>query len=320
MQEKSHAVYHLQTHLPNEHNVYFESDKIEEALQQSIERDSMLTGWFTLNQIDQNAHRFRYTEIPHHYVWDRSQYKWKLRKQLTSKIVTRLYACSPQQGEVFYLRMLLLHVTGCKSFEDVRTYNGILHETFQATCIARGLLKDDNEWINCLTEACSYQMPGQLRLLFATICLENTPAYPKILWTDFSSHMIEDYTNQNLDYDFAINLALEDINRIFKKFGKKNQDFGLDMPMVLERLLNDGSKFSKETNREEAKKMIPQLNKEQSEIFTEIINVVLDGKLSTNCFFIDGPGGTGKTFLIKVSNKLKKYSNDIYRNLNFRIS
>jgi hypothetical protein len=37
------------------------------------------------------------------------------------KAISRVYSVSVQNAELFYLRLLLFNVTGCTSFEDIRT-------------------------------------------------------------------------------------------------------------------------------------------------------------------------------------------------------
>ena len=54
-----------------------------------------------------------------------------------------MYYCNPFAGERYYLRLLLTVIRGAQSFQHLRTVDGILHPTFQATCVARGLLEDD---------------------------------------------------------------------------------------------------------------------------------------------------------------------------------
>ena len=56
-------------------------------------------------------------------------------------------------GELYYLRMLLTVCRGCKSFEDLRSFDGQVFPTFKEACNARGLLQDDAEWCFCLKEA-----------------------------------------------------------------------------------------------------------------------------------------------------------------------
>lgn len=75
-----------------------------------------------------------------------------------------MYTCNIKQYEKYCLRLLLLKVVGCQSWEDVRTVNGIVHETFESAALARKLIGSD-EHISCLAEAATTQMPHQLRLL-----------------------------------------------------------------------------------------------------------------------------------------------------------
>jgi hypothetical protein len=41
-----------------------------------------------------------------------------------------------------------------------------VHPTFKATCFARGLLQDDAEWDQCLSEVAGVQLPKSLRQFF----------------------------------------------------------------------------------------------------------------------------------------------------------
>ena len=79
-----------------------------------------------------------------------------------------MYFILPNAGEQFYLRILLTvicykrylsftyhkgitfsnQIKGATSQKDLHTIDGVLYLTFQQTCLALGLLKDDREW-NC---------------------------------------------------------------------------------------------------------------------------------------------------------------------------
>ena len=71
----------------------------------------------------------------------------------------RLYGVHPAAGERFVLRILLNKVPGSTCFDDLKTYNDVVHLTFRDACVARGLLESAEEWIKCLEEANVYQMP-----------------------------------------------------------------------------------------------------------------------------------------------------------------
>ena len=57
--------------------------------------------------------------------------------------------------ETYALRILLHHVRGPKCFDDLRKVDGVLMETFQKACQKLGLLEDDMEVQQAMTEACS---------------------------------------------------------------------------------------------------------------------------------------------------------------------
>ena len=58
-----------------------------------------------------------------------------------------MWSASPFNGERDYLRLLLTVVRGPRSFEDLRTVDGVQYPTFKGACIALRLLEDDGEWI-----------------------------------------------------------------------------------------------------------------------------------------------------------------------------
>ena len=67
--------------------------------------------------------------------------------------------------------MLLMIVKGAMSYADIRTYNGIVYETFKEACAARGLLTDDNEWYKTFEEATDWATAPQLRSHVGISCV-----------------------------------------------------------------------------------------------------------------------------------------------------
>ena len=124
---KSHVIYRLPVHLPDFQKVYFRPGTEEEALARST--TTQLIAWFDLNQCDSAANQYLYVEIPNHYVYikNKNEAKWKERRRGGDKVISRMYSASPLDREKFALRCLLLHVKGAASYEDLRTYNTILH-------------------------------------------------------------------------------------------------------------------------------------------------------------------------------------------------
>ncbi|KAG8177717.1 hypothetical protein JTE90_008341 [Oedothorax gibbosus] len=66
-----------------------------------------------------------------HYVYEKNTTKWKRRQRGSQQVIGRMPVVSVQDAERFYLRMLLLRQPGAVGFEDIRTVDGIVCETFQ---------------------------------------------------------------------------------------------------------------------------------------------------------------------------------------------
>ena len=154
-------------------------------------KNTTLLAWFKLNQVDADAWMLKYHEIPEHYVWNQVQHRWTKSKR--GRCIDHLYTTNPSQGERHYLLILLHHIPGAKSFEDLKlSSDGMLLSTFNETAIAYGLLESDTEWDNCLSEASISFMPKQLRSLFVTILIFGQPAKPWDLWEKYKEVMGED--------------------------------------------------------------------------------------------------------------------------------
>ncbi|XP_071704160.1 uncharacterized protein [Rutidosis leptorrhynchoides] len=132
------SVIKLSYHLPNQQSVTLhDSQKLPALLQRQSIKETMFTQWFELNKEDLLARTLTYAKIPIHYVWNQDAKMWMPRK-LRSCIGRIVYA-HPTSGELYYLRMLLNIVKGPRSFEELRTVNGILQPTFKDACFAYGL-------------------------------------------------------------------------------------------------------------------------------------------------------------------------------------
>src|SRR5258708_29858268 len=107
-------------------------------------------------------------------VWNKDRLVWTVRQR--SFQIGRIYYAHPSSGEHFYLHLLLTVVKGATSFEDLRTFQRILHPTFREACIAQGLLKDDNDWHQCLEEAKHMAVTRQIQHIFVSILKDCTPA------------------------------------------------------------------------------------------------------------------------------------------------
>ncbi|XP_057338433.1 uncharacterized protein LOC130676299 [Microplitis mediator] len=166
LQDKSHSIIRLPVHLPNEQNITINDDCNDNELRDALQKQTMLIDYFSLNKRDLSARQYLYSDTPFHYVFKKqngtTMSSWQPRKKHFN-VIGRMYSVSPTQIELFHLRLLLVNVKGATSFEDLRTVNGIMYDTFVATCLAAGLIEDDQEWKRTMSEVVVWIMPRQLR-------------------------------------------------------------------------------------------------------------------------------------------------------------
>jgi hypothetical protein len=174
---RSPSVQRLAVHLPEKQLITFrDDDDLQQVLDQAVSHVITLVTWFWENAINPAAHNYKYVDFSQYYTWDTSAHKWNVRKTTTGAI-GRLYMVQPLEGECYYLRILLTHVRGASSFDDLKTVGNHICGSFKEACIRLGFLQDDTEWDACLSKASCMRMG----LLFVTILLFCHPAAPEVL-------------------------------------------------------------------------------------------------------------------------------------------
>ena len=262
-------------------------------MERAASKDTTLTAWFKLNSKDPDARQYLYHDIPHHFVFERNGI-WKRRLQ-GENVIGRMYSVSPSDVERYHLRLLLLHVPGACSFDDLKTVDGQVCQTFMEAARRRGLLLDDTEYERCMTEAVLFQMPQQLRTLFCVILLYCNPTKPIDLWNSFKGHMAEDFM-QHADAETAETMTFYAIEEKLEVQGRRCSDFGIPSPTTAPYTFE-----SKIINKEEelriGQEMYSILNQDQRSAVDEVLAAHHNQSTNDSCLFIDGPGGTGKTYL-----------------------
>jgi hypothetical protein len=285
----------------------------------------MLTAYFKLNQSDsekQVEHRqvqhLHYQDIPSLYTYDTRKEEWIHRMKTvpatpshnylsnSKQVLSRMYTCSPQNIELYCLRKLLLHVTAPISFDDLKTdQDGQIHHTFKESAIAHGLFSQDTEWGQCLAEASLTCMPTQMLELFSIILIHCNPTDPNQLWEANKQHFYRQEPNASGETNHVeVFHAYHKLENMIKKF---NSGFTLahtynipeppghgvlSIPQDQDYLDDADDHFAL------AQEMQEQLNIDQRRGFDEILEAIDSGE--GKAFFIDGPGGTGKSFMYKT--------------------
>ncbi|XP_071643019.1 uncharacterized protein [Temnothorax longispinosus] len=318
LQEKSHAIFRLPVHLPNEHNVIIDENVNNDAIRSAVERVTMLLDYFQLNARDEEARQYLYSDIPSHYVFKkvtingRTVNRWEKRQRYFN-CIGRMYSVSPSQIELFHLRILLLHVRGATSFQELKTVDNEIHQTFTAACLALGLIEDDEEWYRAMNEAKIWMMPRRLRNLFVRILIHCQPIDPKKLWDEFKKDMSEDYIRR-FGLIMGIKKAYNYIINLLQMEGSNIINFS-DMEQITEE-----QEINEEAQIEDMSigmQQYKQLNVEQKQIVDTILEVTTSNNSNNRCFYIDGPGGSGKTFIYTTLYYLLKSKGNIVSTMAF---
>ncbi|KAH7857194.1 hypothetical protein Vadar_010051 [Vaccinium darrowii] len=273
------SVERLQIHLPNKQQVTFYRDQsITDVLSNDRCSRTMLTEFFTMNAADDRANRYLYREFPQHYKWCRQAKKWEARTGY-NKVIGRIYTVSPNQGDKFYLRVLLNHIRGPKSWDDLLTVDGVQCATFKLAAERHGLLECDNSIRQCLAEASNTRMPSALRRMFVTILIYCEPTGVRNLWDEFYLFMIEDYpSSASTNNSCLINRLLQDLNDLLSQHNRTVADF--DLPSYTQG--HEDTSVIPKIIQDELSVAIPQqdlesitaLNRDQAIAFNAIIGAI----------------------------------------------
>ncbi|KAF2903264.1 hypothetical protein ILUMI_02924 [Ignelater luminosus] len=317
--ERHPTVVHLAVHLENGQRVYFTAENAAQRAERPPA--TTLKSFFEICAGDPFARTLLYSEMPKYYTWNASFKKFQRRKQgqpvpgyeniYSTDALGRIYTVHPNNDECFYLRLLLVNVRGPTSFQSLRTVNGELCATYREACQRLHLLEDDVHWDHTLADAVISSTSHQIRTLFAIIISTCFPSSPYNLWNKYKDNMAEDIlhrvrsitANPELELSSEIHnevlIFLEDLCVMMS--GKMLNELGMPAP---NRPMHDA--FNREFERERqydttalsesVQSKVPLLNQQQKTAYDTIFKAVNDG--NGGIFFIDAPGGTGKTFLI----------------------
>ena len=312
MHEEIPTVVRLALPLPGMHRVVFNpAQPFDTILSKAGQEDTTLTDFFMCCGSNESARTLTYQEFPQKFVWNKTTKMWTPRQR--GYAIGRMYFASPNSGERFYLCLLLTVVKRPISFDSLRTVNNIEYTTFKLACVARGLLEDDEEWIQCLQEASIMNTGYQLRRLYSIILTECSPLHPLALWNQFSKQICDDLAHkirtifgivsptqdQIEDYGlYLMNQLLHESGKGLIDFPPMPQPIGNWNVIVGNRLLFEHQKLQNEAQQTISEIDIDCLNDAQRNAYAAITSSVFDNK--GTIFFLNGGAGTGKTFLYNI--------------------
>ena len=321
-------VVNLAVHLENGQRCYFNENNAREVAANPPE--TTLTAYFKICQSDEFAKTLLYADLPTYFTWGQDK-KWRRRKTgekvqdgiFATSAIGRIYTVHPNNQEAFHLRLLLHTVRGPTSFASLRTYDGEVCSSYREACLKHGLLEDDRHWLNTMAEAACTQMPCQLRQLFAILLQACELSDPLEIWMQNRDSLAEDFLNaarqnacnMDLSYCDAIyNQALLDLLARVQAMGGKDLK-NLPEPRHEENENDVAREYLEEcsynvlalTAYVEVNE--PKMTEDQRKLFLKVMKSVDEGQ---GCiFFLDAPGGTGKTFVTNLLLAKVRKSNHI---------
>ncbi len=307
------AVMPLRIHLKGAEYVVFNEGE-EQAIVAEDAKQTELTAFFKYNAQHPET-QVKYVDFPKHFTYSSSG--WHIRKK--GEVIGRIHTLHPLSGDEFYLRMLLHHnhCKGANSYEDLKTVQEVVLETFKEVCGSIGLLQDDNEWSQLLEEAAQTRNCLQLRVLFVVVLLFCEPSNPRRLYDQHVSEWWDDLKWKHplaTDSQLAALVCL-DIECKLQERGQELKNFNL--PSIEEEqrqqlrtltnqmhnhtasvIMQEELNFNFTDTCNERDNHLSMLNSSQKAVFDEVMESVHNKTALT--MFIDARGGTGKTFLLNT--------------------
>lgn len=144
MHEISPAIISLQLHLDGCQMCTFRKHtRLKSIAENEFSKKKTLAEFFWMNANDPQAKatKYFYKDFPASFVWNKQSKTWKARQQ--KDVIGRIVSANPNEGERYFIRLLLTHIPGATSYMDLQTINGIIYSTFREAAIAHGILEDD---------------------------------------------------------------------------------------------------------------------------------------------------------------------------------
>ncbi|XP_076931995.1 uncharacterized protein LOC143597361 [Bidens hawaiensis] len=288
------SVMRLAFHLPGEQQViYGANEDIEDILNKTTNASSIFTGWFECNKKYDLEKTLTYAEFPTKYVWKKQCRKWEPRQR--GFAIGRVHVVPAAFDEAYYLRILLNKVKGPECFEDIRTVDGVVCETFRDACYKRGLLDNDKEYIEAIEEASHTSTGYYLRNLFATMLITYSLSRPHFVWESTWQLLVDcilykqqkDQNNPGLilNEEQLKNLALLEIENFLicnNSSLRRHQQMPFPDIETISRATNplmvEDLSYDTETMNNEFNHLFDSLTDEQRGVYNEIMNALVDKK------------------------------------------
>ncbi|XP_076038876.1 uncharacterized protein LOC143024047 [Oratosquilla oratoria] len=301
-------VFMLDLHLEGEKAIFYNERMTAAQIARKAKADTQLTAFFKLCQKDEFARTLYYHQLPLHYVYNLQETIWEERNRNTYSL-GRIRAVTTKTVELFYLRLLLTHKKGPKSYEDLRTVDGVMYETNREAVKALGLLTDEATWKDTIMEIINHTNDRrQLRETYASMLVFSDLEDQSEIWEEIKDYFSSDYLNMaNLtDYNDEIYLdALDDIQQhVLNCGGGSITQYGLPASRGGVRpsnLIRREKAYNKQKLKESVEEIVTRLNDKQRPVYVPVMYRVENShRYRYNGVFVNAAGGTGKSFVLNL--------------------
>jgi hypothetical protein len=307
---------------------FFANNKKE--LEKNLTEDER--GYYADGTVKPHGFETLYNDYPLLYIYKGK--KWHRRKK-KSESIGRMHLVHPKSGEKYYLRILLNYVAGFTGYPQLYIHERTIYKTIKEVCFAREIIQNTHNVDKILEEA-SYISNSEMLfnlylLLLRECCFQD--AYN--LFMKYSLYIIHDklylykrrnhiLNDQSLHitnvkkriinyYIYKLCCNLEENNFSYYEHGFEKPDLEecFDTNQLYEIHKLNEIVFNPENSEVEYKENYDKMNNDQKYIFDYIMESVSNEDEENNVFFIDAPGGTGKSFICKTIIKKLNASKEI---------
>ncbi|OWZ23688.1 Helitron helicase [Phytophthora megakarya] len=244
------------------------------------------------------AGRLLYREVPIHFVWVKMGYRyvWQPRQRGGYKAIGRVI--SRYQPLLASLDIVLP-----RSFEDLKTVEGVVMETYKAVALSLGFLEFDEESHRCILESSAFQMPRKLRHLFRGF----VGLLPTELWRRTCNRFAKAVSEMNLipfgkKCQMIINLQTMPVNNQFiamQSIWQSDINMNITLQTVKFGNFHDVEVASDVAYRKRNRLLVAETsNKLDESRIPHRVQQITDN-LQWEMIFLDDTSGTGKSFLLE---------------------
>uniref|UniRef100_A0A0K0E6F6 ATP-dependent DNA helicase n=1 Tax=Strongyloides stercoralis TaxID=6248 RepID=A0A0K0E6F6_STRER len=288
---------------------------------------------------DMEVLNLTYEYIPTMFKWDPlyckdndinvPRYKkgaWIKRVQ-KRKAIGRIVPISRHNKELFAMRQLLIHKRGVTSFKDLRTIDDVVFPTYNDAAVYLNLIKGGILDINHFNELKKLSTPEEFINAFVIyICHDSDFKNHKEIFDKYKNFMNQIYIPryrrnynesdiiESLIIEKATNHLLYDISLKLSANGFNLNNTDLPLKTINYDMIIDNDGINKEEELKLLEKYISNANKDQLEAF-EFFKKIINTNRQCKLMMIEGPAGTGKTYVYQMISIYLKIEGKTYINL-----